>query len=67
MYVSTALSNHRYDSGTQISGVTWQTVHDNIVADAFYPKKSLSELLVLDQQALQKWCLSSRHSTACGD
>ena len=54
MYVSRALSNHRYDSGTQISGVTWQTVHDNIVADAFYPKKSLSELLVLDQQALQK-------------
>ena len=33
-----------------------------------YPfKNSLSALLVDQQPASLKWCLSSRHSTACGD
>ena len=50
------------------SAVTWRTDHDeHIVADAFRSKKSLSALLVHEQQASQKWCLSSRHLTACGD
>ena len=29
--------------------------------------KSFSVLLIHEQQASQKWCLSSHHSTACGD
>ena len=37
------------------------------VADAFRFKKSSSALLVHEQQAPQNWCLSSSHSTACGD
>ena len=28
-------NNHRYNSETQISAVTWRTVHEPIVADAF--------------------------------
>ena len=44
-----------------------RTGHKNIVADVFCSKKSSSALLVLGQQISQKWCLSSCHSTACGD
>ena len=33
--------------------VTWQTVHEHIVADAFCSKKSSSALLVHEQQAPQ--------------
>ena len=44
-------SNHRYNSGTQISAVTWRTVHKHLVADAFRSKKSSSALFVHDQQA----------------
>ena len=50
-----------------ISAVTWRTVHEHIVADALRSKNSSSALLIHEQQASQKWCLSSRHSTACGD
>ena len=40
------------DSGSQISAVTWtRTVHENRVADAFCSKKSISALLVHEQQA----------------
>ena len=39
-------NNHRRNSGTKISAVTWPIVHDHIVADASRSKKSLSELLV---------------------
>ena len=39
-------SNHRYNSGTQISAVTWQTVHEHIVAHAFRSKKISLALLV---------------------
>ena len=48
------------------SAVTWQTVHEHIVADAFCSKSSTSALLVHEQQASQKRCLLNRHSTACG-
>ena len=42
------------------SAVTWRgTVHEHIVADAFRYKKSLSALLVHEQQASQKWYLST--------
>ena len=47
--------------------MTWQTVYEHIVADAFRSKKSSSALLVHEKHAPQKWCLSSHHSTACGD
>ena len=50
-----------------VSAVTWQTVHEHIVADMFSSKKSSSALLVYEQQASQKGCPSSGHSTACGD
>ena len=50
-----------------ISTVTWQTVHEHIVAEKFCSNKSSSVLLVHKQQAPQKRCLSSCHSTACGD
>ena len=50
-------SNHRYNSGTQISAVTWQTVHEHIVAHAFRSKKISLALLVRWQQALQETCL----------
>ena len=33
------------------SAVTWRSVHEHIVADAFCTKKSSSELLVHEQQA----------------
>ena len=54
-------------SSTQMSAVTWRTAHEHIVPDAFHFKKSLLRLLVRERQASQKWCLSSRHLTACGD
>ena len=37
-----------------ISAVTWSTVHEHIVADAFCSKKSSSALLVPEQQVSQK-------------
>ena len=37
-----------------ISAVTWQTVHEDIVADAFYSKKISSALLAHKQQSPQK-------------
>ena len=36
------------------SAVTWRTVHEHIVADAFRSKKSSSVLLVHEQHAPQK-------------
>ena len=50
-------SNHRYNSGTQISAVTWQTVHEHIVAHTFRSKKISLALLVRWQQAFQETCL----------
>ena len=47
-------SNYRYDSGTQKIEVTWKIVHENVVADAFFSKKSSSALLVYEQQASHK-------------
>ena len=41
-------------SVTQISAVTWRTVHEHIEADTFRSKKSLSTLLVHEQQPPQK-------------
>ena len=58
-------SNHRYNNGAQISA--WQTVHEPIVVDTFHSKKSSPVLLVYKLQVSQKWCFSSRHSTACGN
>ena len=49
-----------------VSAVTWQTVHEHIVADAFRSKKSSSALLVHEQHASQKRCLLNRQSTASG-
>ena len=60
-------NNHRNNTGTKISTVTWWTVHKHIVTDMFCSKKSSSNLLVHEQQASQKWCLSSHHSTACDE
>ena len=37
-----------------IRAVTWRTVHEHIVADAFRSKKSSSALLVHEQQARQE-------------
>ena len=37
-----------------IRGVTWRTVHEDIVADAFRSMKSSSVLLVHEQQVPQK-------------
>ena len=39
-------SNHRYNSGTQISAETCVTVHKYIVAEVVCSKKSSSALLV---------------------
>ena len=50
-----------------ISAVTWRTVHEHLVANALRSSNSPSALLIHEQQASQKWCLSSHHSTACGD
>ena len=47
--------------------MTWQTVHEHIVADAFCSKKCSSGLLVHEQEASQKWYLLNHHSTACGE
>ena len=47
-------SNHRCNSGTQISAVTWRTAHEHIVADAFRSKKISSAVLVNEQQASLK-------------
>ena len=49
-----------------ISAVTWRTVPEHIVADAFRSKKSSSALLVHEQQASQKRCFLNHHSTAYG-
>ena len=38
----------------KISAVAWQTVHENIVADAFRSKKSPLALFVHEQEAPQK-------------
>ena len=38
----------------KFSAVTWRTVHQHIVADAFHSKKRSSELLVHEQQASLK-------------
>ena len=51
----TGLSNH---FETQVSVVTWQTVHEHIVVDVFCCKKRPSALLVHQQEASRKWCLS---------
>ena len=37
------------------------------IYDAFRSKESSPVLLVHEQQAYEKRCLSSRHSTACSD
>ena len=42
-------------------------MHEHRVADMFWSKKSSLALLAHEQQQPQKWCLSSRYSTACGD
>ena len=47
--------------------MTWQTVCEHIVADTFHSKKISSAPLVHEQQASQKWYLSSCHLTACHD
>ena len=52
---------------TQISAVTWQIVDEHIVADTVCSKKCSLVLLVHEQEAPQKLCLSSSHFTACGD
>ena len=49
-----------------MSAVTWRTIYEHIVADAFRSKTRSSALLVHEQQASQKRCLRNRHSTACG-
>ena len=67
VYHKKSLSTLVISYGTQISAVKWRTVHEHVVADAFSSKKSLSALLVHEQQASLKGCLSSCHSTACGD
>ena len=46
-------NNHGYNSGTKISAVTWTTVHEHIVADAFHSNKSSSAVLVHEEQASQ--------------
>ena len=51
----------------KISVVTGRTVHEHLQADTFFSKKSLSALLVHEQQASQKLCTSSYHSDAFGD
>ena len=47
--------------------MSWWTVNKKTVSDAFFSKRSTSALLGHEQQTAQKWCLSIRHSTACGD
>ena len=44
-------SNHIYNSGTQISAMTWRPVHEHIVVDCFFSKKSSSALFAYEQQA----------------
>ena len=44
-------SNHRYNSVIQISGVKWRTIHEHVVANAFFSKKSSSVLLAHEQEA----------------
>ena len=39
----------------------WRTVHEHIVGDMFRSKKISSALIVDEQQASQKGCLSSRN------
>ena len=50
-----------------ISVVTWRTVHEYIVPDAFFSKKSLSALLFHEQQTSQNLYVSSHDSNTCGD
>ena len=40
-----------------VGAVAWRAVHEHMVAGAFHSKKSLSALLVHEQQASQKRCL----------
>ena len=47
--------------------MTWQSVDEQTVADAFRSKKSLSSQFVHEQQASQKLCLSGCHSTPYRD
>ena len=58
-------SNYRCSSVTRISAVTLGTVHELAVAGVFPSKKRSPVLLVPEEQTPLKWCLSSRHSTAC--
>ena len=44
------LSNHRYNSRTQISAVIWQTVLEHIVADAFHSKKNSKEPICVPER-----------------
>ena len=73
LYLSTALlfalsiNDHRCkEQCNTISAVAWQTIHEDIVVDAFRCKNSSSALLFYKQQASQKRCFLNRHSTACG-
>ena len=49
-----------------ITAVTWWTVHEYIVADACRSKKRESAFFVHERQASLKWCVASRHLSACG-
>ena len=60
-------NNHRCNSRTHTSAVIWRTVDGHIVTDVFRSKKSSSALLVHEQKAPLKGCLSSHYSAACGD
>ena len=67
-------SNHRCNSWTQISAVTWQTVHKYIVAHAFHSRRSLpvhtlpvfSHIFLLQSPQAVEWWLERHHfSDAC--
>ena len=60
-------NNHRCNSRTHTSAVIWRIVDGHIVTDVFRSKKSSSALLVHEQKAPLKGCLSSHYSAACGD
>ena len=44
-------SSRRYTSVTQMSEVTWQTIHKHVAEDTFCSKKSSSALHVHEQEA----------------
>ena len=46
--------NHRCNSGTQTSAVTWQTLQKHITADVIRSKKNSLALLVHKQQGTEK-------------